>query len=201
MSEPLFGNAHQALMFAFNFSTQQYERPLMNRLADNPAKEVSKGLSGLDGAGQAAMIFLQIERLPALLQFVLFAEYAPRRVRCDCGRPCCVGSRPNEYWRACIGEIAQQALMGVLRGCVSHRVLRFGIVAREFGDRKVSVTDLADRVGVSRKTAFDHAARIRRWLNHIPVGGGGKKETEDEAGVRVVARQRADTVLKEARLI
>ena len=40
--EPLFDSAHAALVYAFNYSGQAYDRPLMNRLADDPVDAVSK---------------------------------------------------------------------------------------------------------------------------------------------------------------
>ncbi|MNV60944.1 hypothetical protein D3C71_1534330 [compost metagenome] len=55
---PLFPRAHAALTFALNYSMQQYDRPLMNRIASGEltagmAPGGGEGLSGLDGAGQA----------------------------------------------------------------------------------------------------------------------------------------------------
>jgi hypothetical protein len=51
----LFRTPQAALVFAFNYSMQQQDRPLMDRLA-SPAARTGKGLSGVDGAGQAGMI-------------------------------------------------------------------------------------------------------------------------------------------------
>lgn len=51
----LFRTPQAALVFAFNYSMQQQGRPLADRMA-SPAARTGKGLSGVDGAGQAGMI-------------------------------------------------------------------------------------------------------------------------------------------------
>ncbi|POR52772.1 hypothetical protein B0G62_10469 [Paraburkholderia eburnea] len=54
-TEKLFRTPQDALVFAFNYSMQRGDRPLVDRLAA-PAARTGKGLSGNDGAGQAGMI-------------------------------------------------------------------------------------------------------------------------------------------------
>ncbi|MBB6320574.1 hypothetical protein [Paraburkholderia tropica] len=54
-TENLFRTPQDALVFAFNYSMQRADRPLIDRLAA-PAARTGKGLSGNDGAGQAGMI-------------------------------------------------------------------------------------------------------------------------------------------------
>lgn len=61
--EPMFKSAHAALVFALNYSMQQYDRPLINRIAAGHTKESHKGLSGVDGAAQAGMIRAELARL------------------------------------------------------------------------------------------------------------------------------------------
>lgn len=195
--EPLFKSAHDALLFAFNFSDQQYERPLMNRMADDPIGHVSKGLSGMDGAGQAAMVFNQLEHMPALYQYIVFASYAPRSIECTCGRPCCVGHKPNEFWQACIREIEEAAITQALPGCISHRVLRRGIVQREFGDKRIVLADLAEKAGVDKNTATNHSVRVRFWLNGSPA----RKGQDEILGVRTKASRMIEGILEEKGLI
>lgn len=197
MTEPLFRSAHNALLFAFNFSAQQYERPMMNRMADDPIGQVSKGLSGMDGAAQAAMVFNQLEHMPALYQYIVFASYAPRSIECACGRSCCAGHKPNEFWLACIREIEEAAITQALPGCISHRVLRRDIVMREFGDKTILLDDIAEKTGVARKTVTDHAARIRFWLN----GSRERKGQEEVVGVRTKAIRTIEEILIEKGLV
>ena len=97
--EVLFKCAADALRFAFNYSHQQYDRPLMNRLATKSSGE-GKGLVGQDGAGQAGMIHSRLERLPHMHRMVLAARFIPRNFRCSCGRACCSGLERNLAWEA-----------------------------------------------------------------------------------------------------
>ncbi|MBP6018784.1 MAG: DNA-binding protein [Burkholderiaceae bacterium] len=189
--DPLFASAHNALLFAFNFSGQQYERPMMNRMADDPVAHVSKGLSGMDGAAQAGMIMSKILKLPPLHQYIVFATYAPRLIDCSCDRPCCTGRKPNEYWHACIRMIEEAAITQALTGCISHRVLRRGIVQREFGDKNVVLSTLAERAGVSETTAISHNTKVRWWLNGRPKG----KNQEAVSGVKTEAISLMEQVL------
>ena len=191
IEEALFQSAHNALLFAFNFSGQQYERPMMNRMADDPVAYVSKGLSGVDGAAQAGMIFAKLERLPALYQFIVFASYAPRIIPCECRHSCCAGTKPNELWNACIRMIEEAAITQALTGCMSHRVLRRGIVQRAFGDKSVVLADLAEKAGVTEKTASSHASKVRLWLNGAPA----HKRTEAVEGVRGAALRLIEQIL------
>lgn len=120
---------------------------MMNRLADNPVDYVSKGLSGMDGAAQAAMVFNKLFHLPPFYQYIVFAAYAPRTIPCECRRSCCVGQKRNEQWHACIRMIEEAAITQALAGCITHRVLRRGIVQRAFGDKSVT---LAEKAGVNK---------------------------------------------------
>lgn len=193
--EPLFKTTHDALLFAFNFSDQQYDRPLMNRYADDPVSYVSKGLSGMDGAGQAGIIMSRLLDVPPLCQYVIFAQYAPKTISCDCGRACCRGHKDNRLWLAAINEISRAALTQALPGCVSHRVLRDGIVRKLFERKrekhKIVLSDLAERCGVPQRTATDHSAKIRRWY----FGVNASKDREAVIGVRQVAEAHTETVL------
>lgn len=190
--QPLFSSAHDALTFAFNFSAQQYERPLMNRLADSPTKVVSKGLSGMDGAGQAGLIFCALERLKPLHQFIVFATYAPRELPCSCRYPCCSGQKRNELWEECMIAIEEAAVTGALSGCVTVRTLRRGLVKMAFGDKSATLAELAERAGVHENTASNHYSRIRQWL----FGRPATRKKEAEHGEHTVARLSIEAILE-----
>ena len=159
--EALFGSAHAALVFAFNFSGQSYDRPMMNRMADGP-KRSGKGLVGLDGAGQAGMIRREVADLGQLREAIITAYYAPRSLPCACRRPCCSGQTVNAEWSDAIGCITQAAV-GQLSGMTSNYRLRRGIVMRAFGE-KVSISELANVCGVNRDTAAAHNEKVSAWL-------------------------------------
>lgn len=187
--EPLFDSAHNALLFAFNFSGQQYDRPIMNRLADDPIDYVSKGLSGMDGAAQAGMIFNKLFHLPPLYQYIVFATYAPRTIPCSCRYPCCSGSKRNVLWDACIREIEEAALRNALVGCVSHRVLRRGIVERVFGDKTITLAGLAEKTGVSETTANSHNQKVRQWLLGMPATKRSEAVPGEKANAQAMIEQ------------
>lgn len=191
-----FKCAQDALRFAFHYSGQAYDRPFMNRMADDPVGKFGEamGLSGLDGAGQAGMIWSQAMRLSPMSQFVLFAYYASRQVRCSCGRPCCSGWAPNPFWEACIVKIEEAAITRALAGCISHRVLRRSIVRRLFGDKSVVLQDIARECDVSQNTASEHNMRIKAWLF-------GTKADGWTTGIRPRAVAQLDKILIEAGVV
>lgn len=163
--EPLFSSTHAALVFAFNFSHQAYDRPVMNRMADGP-KRSGKGLVGLDGAGQAGMIRAAVDALGREEAMVITARFAPRRDECECTRPCCSGYVPGREWRAAVDHLTEYVLRMALAGTVSHYRLRNGIVRRVFGE-DVKLVDIAEVAGVNRDTVAEHAKRIAKHLSGI----------------------------------
>ena len=193
--DPIFETAHNALLFAFNFSDQQYERPLMNRLADDPVGNVSKGLSGMDGAAQAGMIFGRMKMLSDLSQHIIFAQYAPPTIRCDCGRSCCTGRKPNELWEYAINEISKASITGATVGVLSYRILRDAIVRKMFG-AKVDIVAAAARCGLEERQAYRHQAAIKRWLD-----GKRVQKSDDRPGVRVVAFEHVSRLLMDSRIV
>lgn len=165
---PLFRSAHAALVFALNYSMQQYDRPLINRVAAGPAKEEGKGLSGVDGAAQAGMIRAELARLAPLHQAMLVASIAPQQVPCGCRAGCCGGWKTNPEWSDAMSELTTVAAAAALPGCVSNGRLRSALIQRLLG-AKATLADLAARHDVDEKTAGAHSAKLKRWL----FGGGG----------------------------
>lgn len=159
--EVLFKSAADALRFAFNYSHQQYDRPLMNRLATKSSGE-GKGLVGQDGAGQAGMIRSRLEKLPHLYRVVLAARYAPHSFPCTCGRPCCAGTVFNLEWREAVGAVASYACEIVPGGVAQYR-LRRGLLFRHFGPRTL-MSDIAKKSGVNVDTATAHNRALMEWL-------------------------------------
>lgn len=159
--EALFTSAHSALVFAFNFSGQQYDRPMMNRIA-SPAIGSGKGLAGLDGAAQAGMIKAELRALGLIYEAVLIARIAPKWTPCDCGAPCCGGRKTNGEWFDAIGTLTAYA-KDALQGCFSHYNMRNAIVQKYFGVN-ISLADIADACDVNRDTASSHNARVLKVL-------------------------------------
>lgn len=191
-----FRTTEDALRFALHYSGQAYERPLMNKMADDPVRTYGEamGLSGLNGAAQAGIIWSNLMRLSDMSQFVLYASYAGRSMVCNCGRPCCSGYAPNPFWDACIVKIEEAAITRALAGCVSHRVLRRQIVRRCFGDKSVVLQDLAAQCDVAQNTASEHHMRIKAWLF-------GTKADGWTTGIRPRAVAQLDGMLIEAGIV
>lgn len=186
ISEPLFRSAHAALVFALHYSMQQYDRPPMNRVAAGPAKGDGKGLSGLDGAGQAGMIRAELARLAPLHQSVLVASIAPQQLPCECGVSCCSGWKVNQEWANAMGELTAAAAGGALSGCLSNGRLRSMLIQRLLG-AKVTLSKLAEDHKVDERTVSAHHAKVKRWL----FGGAAEVGLHREASHALTARLRA----------
>lgn len=191
-----FRCAEDALRFAFHYSGETYDRPMMNKMADDPVRRFveAMGLSGNDGAAQSGMIWNQVMRLSDMSQYVLFASYSPMRSVCDCGRACCSGHKPNPFWDACIGKIEEAAITRALAGCISHRILRRQIVRRCFGDKSVVLSDVATICGVAQNTASNHHQAIRAWLF-------GTKPDGWTTGIRPRAVEQLNAMLIESGIV
>lgn len=163
-SDPLFESAHGALVFAFNYAPDFYDRPLMNKMADPPHRS-GKGLVGLDGAAQAGFILAELRSLGTIPEAVLTARTAPKTMPCTCRRLCCSGKSTTPVYTEAIRTLTQAAL-DPLSGCVSHYRLRSVIVQRFFGESK-SLGEIAELCGVNRDTASDHSAKVTKYLKTI----------------------------------
>lgn len=179
MEERLFDSSHAALVFAFNYSGQQYQASAMNK-AMTPAIGSGKGLVGVDGAAQAGMVRLELSMLPELHQAVLTARCAPRDVVCDCGRTCCAARRPNPEWEAAIVWLTERA-MQQLSGSFSHYRVRRAILEKIFGVR-VDLQQIAEDCGAHRNTVSAQNAKLKLWIE-----GERKKGLMAAPGVESVA--------------
>jgi hypothetical protein len=197
MDEPLFKSAPDALAFAFNFTMQQYDRPLMNRLADGPGIRTGKGLSGMDGAGQAAIIRRHVSTLTALDQAVLVSRFAPAQIDCACRRPCCRGKLPNFEWQGGIRMLADYAERDGLKGCSINRGLTLLILRKLLG-HKIQMIDIANGASVAEKTASLQHGRLKLWFRGEDVATAG---SEPKEGVEQIAMRRIEAPLLQAEII
>lgn len=171
--EPLFDNAHGALVFAFNFSGQSFDRPLMNRLAA-PAVGTGKGLVGLDGAAQAGMIRAEVQGLGKLAEAILIARIAPRTTPCSCRSICCSGHKPNKEWTDAVSYLADQVRTTALAGCTTNGMMRREYVVRYFTpkDQRLGLEALADKYDLDRHTVSAHASKVATWFAGLPPKSG-----------------------------
>lgn len=173
----LFGNAHAALVFAFNFSSQCYDRPMMNRMAQ-PSVGTGKGLVGLDGAAQSGFILAELKGLGPLAESILIARMAPRWMPCDCRSSCCSGRKPNKVWVNAVAWLADHIRTTALSGCTAHGLMRREYVVRYFTKKedRVSIEHLAEKYSIDRHTVSAHAAKVAGWF-------GGTQAKKDRAAV------------------
>lgn len=196
--EPLFVNTHGALVFAFNFSGQSYDRPMMNRLAA-PAIGSGMGLVGLDGAGQAGMIRAEVRALGALAEAILMARIAPRTTPCHCRSACCSGKRPNWEWVNAIAFLADHVRQTAMYGCCANGLMRRDYVERYFTRKadRLSLEALAEKHDINRDTASGHFARVALLFG----GAASRKGTPAQIGLEHVAMDAADQRLRDAGIV
>ncbi|QCP50173.1 DNA-binding protein [Trinickia violacea] len=216
-TEKLFHTTEAALKFAFSYSMQQQDRPLVNRMA-SPALRTGKGLAGNDGAGQAGMLRRELQQLSELDRAVLIARFAPRSIPCQCRHSCCSGYKINPEWDDAL-RVLEQAALTQLAGHLSNYVLRRRLVEKSIGV-KVELKALACACGVSENTASAHWKIIKEWMYgkpkpkklkdgkrvRVPAGDGtadvvphnaadGGEPTTSSDGLESSARKRADELL------
>lgn len=184
--EPMFKSAHAALVFALNYSMQQYDRPLMNKKASGPATGNGKGLSGVEGAGQAGMVRVELAQLAPIQQAVLIASVAPQQLPCGCNVSCCSGLKLNQEWADALRDLTTAAAAGALSGCMSNGRLRSMLIQRLFG-AKVTLSKLAEDHKVDERTVSAHHAKLKRWL----FGGAGEVGLHQQASQALTQRLRA----------
>lgn len=161
----IFKDAKEAIVFSLNFSDQQYAKSPMAMFLTRGAASSGRGLSGLDGSGQAGMVMAEIIRLDYAEALTLIARCSQKRLRCTCGSPCCSKWAPNPIWTMATSQLCDAALSAVGTG-MSSRAIRLASTQKFFG-QKLSIQEIADFASVSRKTAGEHHARVKEFLKDL----------------------------------
>lgn len=157
--EPLFDSAHQALMFAYTFAANQHavaaavERQISDLGAQRyeRLRHVSRGLHGLDGAGQAGMIKRQVESLPSHAQRrVIEARFA-------------ILDRPMQ-----VTAMRELTLIVMKRLHVERSEVELvaSLVQRWFGAR-CTLIQLQEQSGLSARTITTRWSAVHRRLGII----------------------------------
>lgn len=181
--DPIFGSENGALKFAFNYVHGGVKVWTIGSLGGGG--KIGKGLSGLDGAGQAGLIRAELGKLdPKVRLDILVARYAHPSIPCPCKSVCCRGYRENPEWAKAIETISEFILTQGVTGTVSHFRLRREMVSRYFGVRSPFV-EVAKQCGINRDTASDLYHRVSELL---------KKEEQ-------LAKFKAEEVMKAAGMI
>lgn len=158
MGEAVFETTRSAIVFAFHFSPDQYGEGVLGKLASRQRRS-SKGLVGMDGAGQAGMVLAAIWRLGEVERAAIVARFAVRQEPC----PCCGGQRPAPLWREAIDLLADWCVPAG----VSNVRCRRDLVARHFGVPGCEFARLADRYGMNRKTIAEQSRAIATRLEEV----------------------------------
>jgi len=156
MSE-LFKNTHDALTFAFHYSSQQYALSPMSKMIKTGITGSGKGLVALDGAGQAGLILAALGSMAQLKVHCIVARYSPKYSEC----PCCGGEKPVQEWRESIVALREWAT-STFSG-LSHSLVREAIILN-FYSRGVSMEQVAKRCNVPVKTVYNQRAKIHEAL-------------------------------------
>lgn len=158
--QELFKNTHDALVFAFNYSSQQYALSPMSKLMKTGIGS-GKGLVALDGAAQAGIIRARVGKLPAQQAACIIARYAPRFEECQC---CQSRDKMTDEYREAVVILVEWAI-GQCTG-MTLRNMR-GAIVRSFFERGVSVAEAAKELNVPKATAYDQKARIHKALKEL----------------------------------
>lgn len=156
-----FKGVDEALRFAFRHPQGAPDRPLMSRLADGPSRP-GRGLSGLDGAGQAGFVLSALASLGEFHESIAQARFLPHSMPCECGSACCTGWRVNQPWRIAIDLITERTTNLIPHRPIMLR-LRHAVVCRHFGE-KVNFVDIAKGLRVDRDTVSNHANTVSTFL-------------------------------------
>ncbi len=147
-NESVFETTRSAVVFAFNFSMEQYGETILAKMQHHGSIGRSgKGLVGFDGAGQAGMVLAQIDRLSRTERAAIVARFSRRFEPC----PCCGGEKATAIWREAIEHLASVCIpVGV-----SNVRCRRELVAKHFGVQ-VGFSALAEKCGLSRNAISEH---------------------------------------------
>lgn len=192
--EPLFKSAHDAMVFAFNFSGQQYDRSMMARVA-SPSTGSGNGLGGLDGAGQAGMIRQEVESLGRIAEMILIARFAPKINDCSCRSECCSGHKPNKEWVNAITWLSDHMRNTALAGTSAVYGVRRECVARYFTRKedRIGIEQMALKHGIHRESASAYASRVAVWFAGMPQ----KKDNAAVLGMEALSINAIEDRLRE----
>lgn len=182
--DAMHSSTSDALVFAFNFSEQQFARSALARkmggFEQKPGHE-SRGLVGEIGAGDAAYIWnvlYAMAEINPLYLAVLYAKYAPRDYPCNCQRDCCCGIRKNKIWQGVINYLTQESARHI-NASISHHRLRQAIVLNIFArdkSEKLFLGEVAKKCGVHADTVGKYNSLIRHWISGKTAMVGGKAQ-------------------------
>lgn len=175
VAEPLFASAHQALMFAYTFSETQYGRAAAAEQAiaafgrsryEVSERGLSRGLTGLDGAAQAAMVKAIVGRQAVGTRACIearFATMAPhlraramRELMAHCADVCeddlppvVLSAFVQRFYGATVQFVHLAERSGVKIGRMIHQWKKFRSALREAERQAMGCVEIAlERAGI-----------------------------------------------------
>lgn len=174
MSEPNFNSYQEALIFAYNYADQQFGRSIMQRLYTQTGN--SKGLIGLDGAGEAGMIMASVMKLSQLEQDVLCVRYTKVKSFCkSCGHEINTVqvrdalSRLELYVKNASyskDDKENEKITTIIN--ISNLSLLRSIIYEYFGlENFGKIKELASKYDIHRETASKYTSHIKKALRML----------------------------------
>ncbi|WP_345815308.1 hypothetical protein AAGS40_23335 [Paraburkholderia sp. PREW-6R] len=178
----IFKSAYEAVVFACNFSSQQYALSPMAKILRQGAYGSGRDLIGLDGAAQSGMVLAELQRLDYVRMLTLVARTAPIKDECTCNHACCSGWVVNPARRDAVSQLTDVIIVALDTG-VSNRRYREAAVSRYFGE-KLKLAEVAERLDIPKRTAERYAMDIRRYLDGLEKAAWTElNERLDEIGM------------------
>lgn len=158
----LFDSVEHALTFAFHYTSQQSPQTPMSGLMRGGAIGNGKGLHGVDGAAQAAMILNALDRLPKEQRWALTVRFG--EIYHDC--PCCGYPMLSDEWNEAADNLAWCDLLDGI-----PKQVRREMVAKVLCRRKVDLGEMAKRYKLVRRTLYRQQAVFKDRLNQYERKG------------------------------
>lgn len=182
--EGIFASAEEAITFACNYSSQQYALSPMAKILQRGAYGSGRGLVGLDGAGQAGMVFAELERFDYWQLLALVAGKVIRSQRCECGHACCRGWKMTDLFHEAVLQLADHVAR-VLPVVPPVKEFRVAVIMKYYGE-KVHPEDVAEKLGIPEYAAERHTTAIRKCIRELQKDGlTALSERLDEIGMLV----------------
>lgn len=180
----IFRSAQEAITFACNYSSQQYAMSPMAKLLQGPSRGSGRGLVGLDGAGQAGMVFAELQKIDYWQLAALVTGKLARSERCECRRSCCRGWKLNPLFEEAVSQLADYVAL-TLTPVPPVKEFRVAVIMKHFGE-KVHILDRAESLGIKKASANLHATAIRKAIKELEKNGlTAFSERLDEVGMLV----------------
>jgi hypothetical protein len=158
-AEPIFDSAHNALVFAFQYPSEQFAESFIAKLTSGHLGS-GKGLVGVDGAAQAGLIQSAVRRaLDDDQVAAVTARYTKKTEPCRC----CGGDKMSKEFDEAVNRLAAS----LVPAGVSHMRVRRQLIAKHFGVRGIEFKALSEQYHCNRKTLSETYQEIRKRLDVI----------------------------------